>query len=145
MRPSDLARFATAAAAGVIAPYIWVELVGLWALHVYIPLTKLVWTVFALRGPLVFWIDTALEAIVFGVLFGVGLWALGSAKLPRLAAVFSIAFLATFFGFELATSNALGDEKLALVSIAAPSVVLLLAVTAGTCWVLPRRKEMVGA
>jgi len=76
-----------------------------------------VWTVFALRGPLVFWIDTALEAIVFGVLFGVGLWALGSAKLPRLVAFFSIAFLVTFFDFELTTSNALGDEKLALVSM----------------------------
>ena len=145
MRPPDLARLAIAVTAGVIAPYVWVEFVGLWAVHVYAPLIKLVWSVFAWKGSLVFWINTALESIALGALFGLGLWALGSTKLPRLVALFSVGFLVTFFGFELAVSNATGEEKLAVASIAAPSVVLLLAVTAGTCWVLPRRKEVVGA
>src|SRR6266705_5959138 len=126
MRPSDLARLVAAAVAGVIAPYVWVEFAGLWAVHIYIPLTKLAWSLFALKGPLVFWTNTALESIVFGTLFGLGLWALGSTKLPRLIAIFSVGFVVTFFGFELAVSDTTGDEKLAFALIAAPSVVLLL-------------------
>jgi|SRR5216684_2308414 len=145
MRPSDLARLAAAAAAGVIAPYVWVEFAGLWAVHVSVPLIKIAWSVFTLKGPLVFWTNTVLGSIVLGTLFGLGLWALGSTKLPGLIALFSLGFLVTFFGYELAVSDTTGDEKLAFALIAAPSVVLLLAATAGTCWVLPRRKETAGA
>ena len=145
MRAPDLARHAAAAAAGVMAPYVWVELVGLWAIYVYIPLTKILWSVFALRGPLVYWMNTALESVFLGALFGLVLWALGSTKLPQLVALFAIAFLVTFYGFEFATSNDNGDATLALVSITGPSVVLLLAAMAATCWVLPRHKETPGA
>ena len=47
----DFARLAIAAVAGVIAPYVWTELLIWWGIYVYTPMLKLVWSVFALKGP----------------------------------------------------------------------------------------------
>lgn len=145
MRRADLARLILAAVAGLLAPYIWGELVGLWAVHVFIPLTKLAWSIFASKGQLVVWVNTALKSIVFGTLFGFGLWVLGRNMLARVVGLFTVGFLVTFFGFALLAGTATDTERLALVTITAPSVLLLLAATAGTCWALPRRKAVAGA
>ena len=144
MRPPDFARFAIAAAAGVIAPYVWTELAVWWGIYVNPTVLETVWTVFALRGPPVFWMNIAVESVVFGALFGVGLWMLGSAKLSWTVAIFSIAFLVAFYGPGFGTWDSTDNEMLAI-ALTAPSVVLLLAATAGTCRMLPRRKQVADA
>ena len=144
MRPPDFARFAIAAAAGVIAPYVWTELAVWWGIYVNPTVLETVWTVFALRGPPVFWMNIAVESVVFGALFGVGLWMLGSAKLSWTVAIFSIALPCGVLRSRIRDLGLTDNEMLAI-ALTAPSVVLLLAATAGTCRMLPRRKQVADA
>src|SRR5262249_54210335 len=134
---------AIAAVAGVIAPYVWTELLIWWGIYVYTPMLKTVWSAFALRGLPVFWFNTLLESVVFGALFGLALWALGRPKTLRFVAVFGIAFLIAFFAPAFVTSNT--EEILAGAWISAPSTVLLFGTMVATCYVLQRRRKTADA
>ena len=139
----DFARLAIAAVAGLIAPFVWAELLIWWSVYVYTPMLKMAWSAFALKGAPVFWMNTLLESVVFGALFGLALWALGRPKSLRVVAVFSIAFLIAFFAPPFVTSTA--EEMLAGAWISAPSIVLLFATIVGTCYALQRRSETADA
>jgi hypothetical protein len=116
---------------GILAPLVWLVAAGWWATSMAETFFRWLEATFQIKGDSAFITNAALEAVFFGLVFGLLLRAVAGARWKGPTIWFSVGFLLSFYSPALFEHFAGGLQMLGL---SGPYVLAMLGITSFVHW-----------